>query len=199
MTPAISNLNCPYGAFGNLEFPSNISNVSVFNVLKAINNFLNLAFCKLRGWMIFPSCKPSLFKGVNGVIFFCSKKQMKDIAAWWIITGMKHAESFRNWTAMQNPTSPVRLDFLPLTTPPNRSVSVFVPVPGPIPTTAHLFDLGKESFRKVGRKSLRGQVIRRNFDLHFKYLLMCQALGCFSSAGATSFYGRIFCTRSQAW
>jgi len=125
-----------------------------------------------------------LFVSVLDVLKLCPKPKMVRIYTRWIVAFVKNAHAFWNGAAIQNPTSAVSADFNGST--PELAVSIRMPVRCPNPTSIAFLNLGPKSFGERLGKTLRSQILGSNLGLHSKFVLLCRALGCSSSAEASS-------------
>ena len=182
--------------------PSQSASKSTHWILKCLKYFPCVFFGKFRcsgfttvkAWMIVPT----LFRRIPHIVSIRAKKQVLHPDAGGVVAFVKAVKPIRNWAATQDPRRPVRFDLASsMYSFFNITVALGVSGSRPQPAPVRLLDLGKKSFYKRGRKILTGEKCGRNFVVHLNHILGCQASGCFSSAGATSFNGSIFFTRSQ--
>lgn len=108
----------------------------------------------------------SVFSSHVLVVFgYGAKKKMIWPDAGWIIARMKNVLAFWNWTKVKNPTNSTGNGITsPTWAIPNLPISIWVSGSLPYPACGGFSYLRPESKRKGARKTLRGEVLRRNCD-----------------------------------
>lgn len=134
----------------------------------------------------------SLSNHVVSVVFVGSKKEMVRVHTKPIVAMVTHAKSVRYWTSVENPRCPVGVYWgCPPPSHAQLAISMWSDVGSPNPASSFMpcsRYLVPKPFWKSFIKSLRGQILRGNFNLHsVSRLIVCHAPGCSNSAGALSF------------
>ena len=192
MNPSSSILNVANSLLCNAESLRHSTLISPFHGLKKFNNLFHFLKIKLSSVLAFAYYKSSFSQCVLSIIRMCSQKQVAWVYARPHIARMANKHSIVDGSEEKYPRCSMRPKRPVITTASsNLTVSSFVYGSSPQPTGWSFSDLGKESFWKRRRKSLRLQIFRSNFDQgHNKFSLFCSAPGRVNGSGAIRFHPR---------
>lgn len=102
VSPNFSSFDRGYKFIGNTKMDRYffVGSLVLFNCLYSI-------ICKSRGWMSFAITMPVFIATILNIIFVCSEKKMIRINAKSHITFMENVHSWRNFSPMDHPRSPM--------------------------------------------------------------------------------------------
>lgn len=138
---------------------------------------MNVLFREFGTWACFPFGRirndpVSILPHVIHVVLLSSDFKMAWIYAAWgisIRTVMQHVQPIRNWADIEDVADAVgRARSAMRPAPSHPSVTVRSLGAGPNPAAFRFKNVFQESLLSCGRKSLRGEVGRRNFWRHIK-------------------------------
>ncbi len=155
------------------------------------SDFKGLSLTQLSTTVRIAFCVASLFSAVRKIVLLCSQPKMiwantaRIVSAWTVVA---NALAFRHWSKMQNPRGDVSANrHRTMPYPADLTVTKGMCGSSPQPAGFSFVDLRPKALWETVRKSLRGEILRSNFDLHKSVCLICVALPARQGAGAIYF------------
>lgn len=183
MTPSFSGCYIGHCCYGHTEVGSDVGLVDFSN--KTSNRY-NLFACKFSVTVNFTFGTAPLGSHVSEVEASGSKEKMIWPDAWWSVTCVANAHSWRDLSVMDDPRRDVRMDATSVSRLTHLPVSEVVTTCRPQPTPIRDSNFFPESAHECRRKSLRGEklcpIVRPLDQVHFDCVALPEVTGL---AGAT--------------